>query len=169
MNKITVVLGCAVLAAVVHGEEIAADYHEGETSAVLLTPDMQAAADAMLGAQADAMLHALKLQMAKYDRDMRTPTGRKEWHGKLVKEEIYTNELVKVEVYSNELDGAVWRYKLPFKVPRPRARALAATTPVMTTNGVPARLAAARAKRAAELAAGTQTVTVTVSADGRSQ
>ena len=96
--------------------------------------------------------------MTKYDRDMKTKSGRLSWHGKLVREEIYTNELCKVEVYSNEVDGAVWRYRLPFrpvlpKKPRPAT---------LGTNGVPARLAAARARRNAERTNDVQTVTVEV-------
>lgn len=169
MNKLALIAIVTLSACIVCAEDIQADYTAGEKSASLVSPEVTVAASAILGGGSADLMHALHLQMAKYDRDMLTPAGRRAWHGKLVGEEIYTNELVKVEVYSNELDGVIWRFKTPFKVPRPRARALAETAPVMTTNGVPARLAAARAKRAAEIAAGTQTVTVTVTADGRSQ
>lgn len=136
-----------------------ADYVEGEKSAPLVTPQIQSMMGQMLGEeQGAAFLHALKLQMTKYDRDMREMSGRRAWHGKLVREEIYTNELCKVEVYSNEVDGAVWRYRLPFrpvlpKKPRPAT---------IGTNGVPARLAAARARRNAERTNDVQTVTVEV-------
>ena len=132
--------------------EVQADYVEGEKSAELITPEVQAAAAAMMGQQnAQAFLHAMKLNMVKYDMDMRSQTGRRNWHGRLVSEEIHTNELVKVEVYSNEVSGAVWRYRLPFK---PVELKKASRKVTYSTNGSPARLAAARAKRAAQLNSG---------------
>lgn len=131
---------------------VQADYVEGEKSAELITPEVQAAAAAMMGpANAQAFLHALKLNMVKYDMDMMKQQGRRDWHGKLVSEEIHTNELVKVEVYSNEVSGAVWRYRLPFK---PVELKKSSRTVTYSTNGIPARLAAARARRAAQLNGG---------------
>ena len=165
MNKFALIAIIALSVCSAHAEEIQSDYTAGEKSASLVSPEVTVAASAILGGGSADLMHALHLQMAKYDRDMLTPAGRQAWHGKLVKEEIYASELVKVEVYSNEVDGVIWRFKTPFKPVAPKTVA----APVLATNGVPARLAAARAKRAAELAAGTQTVTVTVTADGRSQ
>lgn len=145
-----IVLFCALsrLGAV----EVQADYVEGEKSAELITPEVQAAAAAMMGQQnAQAFLHAMRLNMLKYDADMKSQSGRRAWHGRLVREEIHTNELVKVEVYSNEVDGTTWRYRLPFKPVKvkPTDRKVS-----YTTNGIPARLAAARARRAAQLNGG---------------
>lgn len=128
--------------------EAIADYVAGEDSTALVTPELQQAARQMLGAQADALLHGVELTMRKYDRDMSTQAGRRSWHGQLIREEIYTNELCKVEVYSNELTGAVWRYRLPF---RPVTVSRVAGRVSYTTNGIPARLAAARARRAAAI------------------
>lgn len=154
-----VVSGCSAALA----DEIPADYVEGEKSAPLVTPDVEAMVGQMLGTERGAaFLHALKLQMTKYDRDMREPAGRRAWHGRLVREEIHTNELVKVEVYSNEVDGATWRYRLPFKPPSPPKRPRPAT---IGTNGVPARLAAARARRNAERTNAVETVTLDVNAN----
>lgn len=165
MNKFALIAIVTLSVCMAHAEEIQADYTAGEKSASLVSPEVTVAASAILGGGSADLMHALHLQMAKYDRDMLTPAGRQAWHGKLVKEEVYADELVKVEVYSNELDGVIWRYKLPFKPVAPKPVA----APVLATNGVPARLAAARAKRAAEIAAGTQTVTVTVNANGVAQ
>lgn len=142
---------CAVLAAVLAccAAEISSDYSDGEKSADLVTPEVKAAAAAMLGSSnAAAFLHAMQLNMAKYDIDMQTQSGRRNWHGRFVGEEIYTNELVKVEIYSNAVDGTVWRYKTAFK-PRPTKATRRKTS--YTTNGIPAKLAAARAARAAQI------------------
>lgn len=140
-----------------------ADYVAGENSQALVTPELCAMAEQMFGAQAGALLHAVRLNMAAYDLDMRTPQGRSRWHGRLVREEVDTNALVKVEVYTNDVTGATWRYRLPF---RPKSAAVKAyRPPKIGTNGVPAALSAARARRNAELAEGTKTVTVDVQAN----
>ena len=147
--------------------EVQADYVEGEKSAELITPEVQAAAAAMMGQQnAQAFLHAMKLNMVKYDMDMRSQTGRRNWHGKLVSEEIHTNELVKVEVYSNEVDGTIWRYRLPFKPVQvnPTNRKVS-----FSTNGIPARLAAARARRAAQLNGGIVTTNIVTVGNGAAE
>ena len=147
--------------------DVPADYVEGEKSAELITPEVQAAATAMMGqSNAQAFLHALKLNMVKYDMDMRSQTGRRNWHGKLVSEEIHTNELVKVEVYSNEVSGAVWRYRLPFKPVEPKKTSRKVT---YSTNGIPARLAAARAIRAAELNGGIVTTNIVTVGNGAAE
>ena len=147
---LTILLVCALSR--IGAAEVPADYVEGEKSAELITPEVQAAATAMMGQKnAKAFLHAMKLNMVKYDMDMRSQAGRRNWHGRLVSEEIHTNELVKVEVYSNEVSGAVWRYRLPFKPVELKKTSRKVT---YSTNGIPARLAAARAKRAAQLNSG---------------
>lgn len=144
--------------------DIPADYVEGEKSADLITPEVQAAASAMMGpANAQAFLHAMRLNMVKYDMDMQKQQGRRDWHGRLVSEEIYTNELAKVEVYSNEVSGAVWRYRTSFK-PAPMVKTVKGKT-TFTTNGLPARLAAILTKRAAEIDAGTVVTNVETTAN----
>ena len=147
--------------------DVPADYIEGEQSASLITPEVQAAATAMMGqSNAKSFLHAMKLNMVKYDMDMRSQAGRRNWHGKLVAEEIHTNELVKVEVYSNEVDGTVWRYRLPFKPVqvKPTNRKVS-----FSTNGIPARLAAARARRAAQLNGGIVTTNIVTVGNGAAE
>lgn len=144
--------------------EIAADYVEGEKSPELITPEIALAAGQMFGDEnATKLLHAVRLQMKKYDADMLTGAGRAAWHGRLIGQEIYTNDLCKVSVYSNAIDGTIWRYREPFKpvtVTKMNARLPA---PALT-NGIPRRLAEARARRSAEKANGATNVTVTVKA-----
>jgi len=136
------------LAFALYGENVStnADYVSGENSQVLVTSDMRALAGQVLGANADAILHAAALTMAKYDSDMKSQSGRRAWHGKMIREEVFTNALCKIEVYSNEVTGAIWRYRQPFK-PVPKA-VRSARKVSYSTNGIPARLAAARAARA---------------------
>lgn len=146
-------------------DEISYDYAEGEKSAVLVTPEIQTAAAAMLGSEAAAqLLHAAKLQMSKYDRDMQTQSGRRAWHGKLLHSEVYTNELCAVEVYSNEVDGAVWRYRLPFKPVNSVSSYNSRLPRPPMTNGIPAKLAAARLRRYEEQTM-TSNITVNVEAN----
>ena len=163
MNKIICL--AALFASVAFADEISYDYAEGEKSAALVTPEIQTAAAAMLGQEAaQQLLHAMRLQMSKYDADMKTQSGRRAWHGKLLHEEIHTNELCAVEVYSNEVDGAVWRYRLPFK-PKETVSSYNARLPrPPMTNGIPARLAAARLRRYEEQTM-TSNITVNVEAN----
>ena len=156
-KTLTIICGIAAISAFA---DIECDYEDGEQSTVLMTPEVTGAASAMFGQDAAALLHAIRLQMDKYDRDIKTDAGRRSWHGKLIREEIYTNELCKVQVYSNELSGAVWRYKPAF---RPREAATKPKT-TLTTAGVPKGLAAARARRNAERTNDVQTVTVEINA-----
>ena len=126
-----------------------ADYVDGENSADLVTPEAVAALSALVGpTNAAALVHAAKLNMALYDGDMRTQAGRRRWHGVLIGEIVSTNDLCKIEVFSNKVTGAVWRYRAPFRPVAPRTP----RPPSIGTNGVPVRLAAARARRNAELA-----------------
>lgn len=136
------------------GADIHADYVEGEKSEELISTALIGSAEQMLGAiDAAKLLHAIRLQMTKYDRDMQSESGRKAWHGKLMRSEVYTNELVSVEVYSNEVNGAVWRYKKPWTRKDYKAEVLRTNAKLpkpVITNGIPARLAAARLRRQAE-------------------
>lgn len=164
MSKSIVVFCCALAFAPVKAD-VSADYVEGEKSADLISADVGAAAAQMLGGDmAEKLLHAVRLQMVKYDRDMKSQSGRSAWHGKLVRSEIYTNELCKVEVYSNEVDGIVWRYRTPFVPVNVKASNAKLPKPVMT-NGIPAKLAAARLRRQAEKQ-GASNVVETVTAGG---
>ena len=102
------------------------------------------------------LVSALQLMNRKYHRDVQTATGRAAWHGKIVKTEI-AQDLTRKTTYE---DGTVFVDK-PVKV---RDIALAQMQSLLAqTNGVPARLAAARAKIAAETGA-TSNVTVVVNA-----
>ena len=93
---------------------------------------------------------ALGLMNRKYHRDCETEAGRRAWHGALRRQIVDTNALTKTEIYA---DGTSFTFgwKAPRAVPRPRT--------TLSTNGIPARLAAARARRAAEAAA-TNEVTI---------
>lgn len=165
MRKIAIAV--AAVAMTLHGDVSPnADYVDGESSQMLITPELQQTAAAMFGTNAVALLHAVALQTAKYDLDMKKVEGRRNWHGRLIREEVSTNGLYKVSVYSNELTGAVWRYREGWK-PHRGANASPKGYPSYGTNGVPWRLAAARRRRAAEYGQ-TNQVDVTVNANGGS-
>lgn len=144
-----------------------ADYVAGEKSPALITPELRAVAAGLFGERAADILHAVELNMTKYDLDMARPEGRKAWHGKIHHEEFHTNELCKIEVYTNELTGATWRFRLPFKPKDPAAEVKKANARIprpVTTNGIPAALAAARIRRQIESAT-VSNVTVNVEAN----
>ena len=135
-----------------------ADYVDGENSAELVTPEAVAALGALVGQQnARSLAHAMRLNMALYDGDMRSQAGRRHWHGQMIAEIVNTNGLYKIEVYSNTVNGAVWRFKTPF---RPKALNAPKRTVTMSTNGVPARLAAARTARLAQINGGVVTTNI---------
>jgi hypothetical protein len=92
--------------------------------------------------QAD-LIAALQLMNRKYHRDCEKPEGRKAWHGKLVGESVDTNTLTKVERYE---DGSIFTFPARIVKAADSAKAQLAELPkrTMTTNGVPAALAAAR-------------------------
>ena len=127
-----------------------------ETSSVVTT--LLADGSTNSWTQAD-LVAALQLMNRKYHRDVETDAGRKAWHGKLVSTVVDTNALVKVTTYE---DGTEFRD--PFKVITPVASAQARAAQIsVSTNGLPARLAAARLRRATEKAA-VSNVTVIVNA-----
>lgn len=101
------------------------------------------------------LVKALGLLNRKYHRDCEKASGRKAWHGKLKKEIINTNEFTKTEVYE---DGTSFTYKHKIVTP---AQAVKDHNSRLSTNGVPARIAAARLKRMQEKAT-TNTVDVTL-------
>ncbi len=94
--------------------------------------------------QAD-LIAALQLMNRKYHRDCEKPEGREAWHGKLVGESVDTNTLTKVECYE---DGLTFTFPARIVKPADSAKAQLAKLKkrTMTTNGVPAALAAARQK-----------------------
>ena len=127
-----------------------------ETSSVVTT--LLADGSTNSWTQAD-LVAALQLMNRKYHRDVETDAGRKAWHGKIVSTVVDTNALVKVTTYE---DGTEFRD--PFKVITPVASAQARAAQISVhTNGLPARLAAARLRRATEKAA-VSNVTVIVNA-----
>lgn len=93
--------------------------------------------------QAD-LVQALGLLNRKYHRDCENVGGRRAWHGKLKREIINTNDLTKTEVYE---DGTSFTYKFKIKTP---IQAVKDYNSRLSTNGVPARIAAARLKRMQE-------------------
>ena len=105
------------------------------------------------------LVTALQLMNRKYHRDVATEQGRVSWHGRLVSQEVDTNALVKVSTYA---DGTEFREPWTTITASSAAAAKAAALSV-TTNGIPARLAAARLRRATEKAAQSN-VTVIVQA-----
>ena len=105
------------------------------------------------------LVTALQLMNRKYHRDVATESGRVSWHGRLVSQEVDTNALVKVSTYA---DGKEFRDPWTTITASSSAAAKAAALSV-TTNGIPARLAAARLRRATEKAAQSN-VTVIVQA-----
>lgn len=91
------------------------------------------------------LVKALGLLNRKYHRDCEKADGRRAWHGKLKKEIVNTNELTKTEVYE---DGTSFTYKHKIITP---AQAVKNYNNRLSTNGVPARIAAVRARRMKEL------------------
>lgn len=87
------------------------------------------------------------------ERDCTTSSGRVKWHGDVVSQVIDTNAEKKVTTYA---DG--WQWTERFRPPSP----VTPKPPVMAKTGIPAALAAARARREAERAAAvTNNMTVT--------
>jgi len=143
------VASCTVIRCAADLVSTNADYVAGVQSTALITPELRAAAGQLFGSDAARQLiHAVELNMTKYDRDMATDSGRRAWHGRLLREEISTNDLCKVSVYTNEVTGKVWRYRQPFKpVTVAKVNARLKTS---ITNGIPESLAQARRRRDAE-------------------
>jgi hypothetical protein len=97
--------------------------------------------------QAD-LVEALGLLNRKYHRDCETASGRKAWHGRLKKEIINTNDLTRTEVYEDgKTFTARWKLVTPAMAVSNANKRL-----MVSTNGIPAKLAAARLRRAQEKA-----------------
>ena len=104
--------------------------------------------------QAD-LIAALQLMNRKYHRDCQTENGRKAWHGKRLSKIADVEAMESIETYE---DGTVFRF--PAELPKVQAP----KQPSLNTNGIPVRLAKARARRQAEKAT-TNIVTVVVTPD----
>ena len=112
--------------------------------------------------QAD-LIAALQLLNRKYHRDVQSVDGRKAWHGKKVREIVDTNTLEKVTIYE---DGM--QFTDPAKITTPAQQVQEANQylpPPVMTNGIPARLAAARLRQR-EAATTTNVVNVTIKGGG---
>lgn len=97
--------------------------------------------------QAD-LVAALGLLNRKYHRDCEGASGRKAWHGRLSKEIVDEDAETKTEVYE---DGTTFVYHYR-KITPSQAVSNANNRVMLSTNGVPARIAAARARRVQERA-----------------
>ena len=105
---------------------------------------------------------ALELINRKYHRDCQTDSGRAAWHGRRISTVTDASNMVSVVTFE---DGTVFRDKAKIKTPAEQiAAANAKRKTTVTTNGIPAALAAARKRRAAEIDQGPTNVTVTVEA-----
>lgn len=89
--------------------------------------------------QAD-LVAALGLLNRKYHRDCESPNGRKAWHGRLAQEIIDEDAETKTEVHE---DGTTFVYHYRKVTP---SQAVKDYNSRLSTNGIPARLAAARLK-----------------------
>ena len=95
--------------------------------------------------QAD-LIAALQLVNRKYHLDCKSPSGRLAWHGKIVAQIVDTNREVKIERHA---DGKEFTFKWRNRKAADSAkeqliRLKKIKKRTMTTNGVPAALAAAR-------------------------
>ena len=98
---------------------------------------------------------------ARYDRDMKSETGRTAWHGKMLKQIVDTNALTHVTVYE---DG--YELKSRWTAPKSSAASYNARLPKPPmTNGIPVALAKAR-MRAYENKTAVSNVTVNVTVGG---
>lgn len=111
-----------------------------------------------LKARMDESAEIIALLKALYEREVKTTSGRAKWHGKLVNQIINTNELKKVSVYADGKEFTdSWKLVTPIDVVTNRMKRLS-----VTTNGIPAKLAAARLRRAALEGVVTSNVVITV-------
>lgn len=102
-------------------------------------------------AVADAFLRRV------YDTDMKSSSGRSKWHGKKIREVVDTNSMVKVSLYE---DGYSISDKARITTP---LDSVIKSNARLSTNGIPARLAAARLRRQTD-ATTVSNVTVNVKA-----
>lgn len=104
------------------------------------------------------LVQALGLLNRKYHRDVSSPAGRREWHGKLKVEIIDEDALTKTEIYE---DGTSFSSKFKQITPIQAVDSANSKLPSVRTNGIPVSLARARIQWAQEQAI-TNTVTKVV-------
>lgn len=142
MHKFALILA-ASLALTVHADNTVCDML-GDTNVVFTT--LMADGSTNTWTQSD-LVQALGLLNRKYHREIAAPAGRKEWHGRLVKEIIDEDAETKTEIHE---DGTTFVYR--FKVVTPSQAVTDSNEKlVANTNGVPAALAAARLRRVQEI------------------
>ena len=94
------------------------------------------------------LVKALGLLNRKYHRDCQTVSGRRAWHGKLKREKVDEEAQIKIQTFE---DGTAFTNK--WKIVTPSVAVSNANRKVLVnTNGIPARLAQARMRRAQEKA-----------------
>jgi hypothetical protein len=104
---------------------------------------------------------AIRSLRGLYLRDNATTAGRMRWHGKVVTTSVDTNTLMRTTIHE---DGETFQDPAKVTTPLDAVRAANAKLPKpVMTNGIPARLAAARLRQR-ENATTTNEVTVTVKA-----
>ena len=160
MNK--VLFCCAVAAFAVAAS---AETNETVTAEAIIGESLKVFQDERWTARDVA--DAIRSLRGLYVRENATAEGRRRWHGKVERTVVTTNETTLVKVTTHE-DGKTFIDAATIK---PTAESVAAANaklarPVMT-NGVPAKLAAARLRRQVEVAQGVSNVTVTVTAGGK--
>ena len=105
---------------------------------------------------------ALELINRKYHRDCKTDSGRAAWHGKRLSTVTDASNMVNIVTFE---DGTVFRDAAKIKTPAEQVAASnAKRKTTVATNGVPAALAEARVRRAAEIDQGPTNITVTIEA-----
>jgi len=109
------------------------------------------------GWTANDVADAIRSLRGLYLRDTTTKEGRRRWHGKVVSTSVDTNAMTRTTVHE---DGEVFVDAAKVVTP---AQATRKANAALTTNGVPAMLAAARLRRQGEAGA-VSNVTVVVEA-----
>lgn len=156
MNKVVAFLLCVSCAAAMPA---AAETNETVTAEAIIGEAMRVIQEE--GWNAEDVADAIKSLRGLYLRDNSTAEGRRRWNGAIVLTVVDTNAMTRTTIHEN---GRV--FVDPAKIVTPAASVAASNArlakPVMT-NGVPAKLAAARLRRQAE-SQGVSNVTVTVTA-----
>lgn len=142
MNKMIVIV-CALAL----GFTFCAPAQEVSTEGVMLTT-LFSDGSTNTWTQAD-LVSALQLLNRKYHRDVSTASGRAAWHGRKTREVVDTNTLQRITYYE---DGTTFTDAARIITPAQSAQAHNAKLPkrTLSTNGVPAALAAARERFAQE-------------------
>jgi len=96
-----------------------------------------------------------------YDNDMNSTSGRSKWHGKKVRETISTNTMTRTTYYE---DGTIFTDSAKIRTAQDSVNAYNSKLPrPAMTNGIPARLAAARIRQRTDSST-TNTVTRNITA-----